>query len=360
MNRKKQIVCLGSEPWSTIPHRTQQIMSHLKGVDILYFSPPYPGASSAPPHRKRVKPNILVYILPKDVKKTSINPMFFSLRQKRLAQFISRIMAKHHVRKPLLWVTHPSQEEITCHLHYDTLVYDCVETWIEGYVHGQECLFRKADLIFVANQIQKKDVREYNRNVALLENGVDYSLFEEAALFARRDDQEVCLGFAGHIGYDLDLSPLLYVAHHRPDWRIKLLGSCSANNPYYEELFFCENVEFYEEYSVHVLAEFLYSCHVLLDFRWDGQGHDFKTSHFVDYFATGLPVVSHIWKDEVERFPDVVYISKSEEEFLENCEIARKEKSDIAVRRRKKYAQKGAWQKRGERVMQVLTQSHLM
>lgn len=361
LNRKKQIVCLGSRPWETIPHRTQQLMSHLKGVDILYFSPPYEGTNMVMPPRKRVKSNIIVYILPKDLKKASINPMFFSLRQKRLAQFITRVMAKHHVRKPLLWVTHPSQEEITCHLQYDTLVYDCFDSWIEGYTQAQECLYRKADLIFAPTQSRKKEVQEYNRNVALLENGIDYSLFEEAALFARRGEDGVCLGFAGSIDYDLDLSPLLYVAHQRPDWRIKILASRSSGNPFYEDLFFCDNVEFYDEYSVHVAAEFLYSCDVLLDFRRETDyAHDFNVAHLFQYFATGRPVVSHIWKDEIERFPDVVYISKTEEDFLRNCQIALKEKSDMAVSRRKKYAKKGAWPKRGERVMQVLTQAHLM
>ncbi len=361
MNRKQQIVCIGPSPWAAIPHRTQQLMAHMKGVEILYFSPPSEQITQVSYHRKKVKPHIWVYVLPKDVKKVSKTPMLFSLRQKRLAQFISRTMAKHHIRNPLLWVTHPSQEEITCHLQYDTLVYDCFEPWFEDYSYEQGCLLRKADLIFAASHTLKKEAWEYNRNVALLENGVDYPLFEEASLFAKLSSDEVSLGFAGVIDYDLDLSPLLLLAEKYPQWHIKLLGSCPQGNPYYDVLTAYDNVKFFGEHPVHVIPEFLCCCHILMDFRsGSGYVHDINSMRWFEYFATGRPVVTHIWKDEIERFPDVVYISKTQEEFLKNCEIALKEKPNTVTSRRKNYAKKGAWTKRTERVLQVLTRSHLM
>lgn len=336
-------------------------MAHMKGVEILYFSPPLEDSEQQSPHRKKVKPNIWVYILPKDVKKVSDTPMFFTLRQKRLAQFIVRIMAKHHVRNPLLWVTHPSQEEITCHIPHTALVYDCFEPWVEGYVGVQECLLRKADLIFAASQSLKKEAREYNRNVALLENGVDYPLFEEASLFSRLHMDEVCLGFAGVIDYNLDLSPLLYVAQSRPQWQIKLLGPCPDGNPWVEELSACDNVTFFGEHPIHVVPEFLYSCHVLLELRKvEGYIHDINSIGLFQYFATGRPVVSYIWDEEIEHFPDVIYISKTKEEFLKHCQIALKEKPDMVTSRRKNYAKKAAWTKRAERVLQVLSLSRLM
>ena len=36
----KQILCLSSQPWSTIPTRTQHLMTRLKDAKILFLEPP--------------------------------------------------------------------------------------------------------------------------------------------------------------------------------------------------------------------------------------------------------------------------------------------------------------------------------
>lgn len=354
------MVCIASSPWSTLPHRTQQLMFHMKGVEILYFSPFHDHIRKSPQQKRKVCPHITTYILPKSSKKIANTAILFSLRQKRVAQFISRTMAKHHMRNPLLWVTHPSQEEITCHLNYSTLIYDCFEPWQEEYLVAQEYLMRKADLIFVASPQLKKQVREYNRNVALLYNGVNYGVFEEASLFSRLDPLEKRFGFAGVIDYDLDLSPLIYVAKQKSQWQFMLLGPCPQGNPYLERLKPLKNVEFYGEHSMHVVPEFLFSCHVLMDFRYRNRpNYDINPLRLYDYFATGRPIVGQSWQEEVERFPDVVYMSSNQEGYLKNCQLALKENSEEAVIRRKNYAKKGSWRKRAEQIMKMLSASGL-
>ena len=61
----KQILCLSGEPWSKLPGRTQQLMSRMRDVQILYFSPPA-GRGDLSYRRKgqRVRPNITAYTLP--------------------------------------------------------------------------------------------------------------------------------------------------------------------------------------------------------------------------------------------------------------------------------------------------------
>lgn len=361
LNAKKQIICIGTSPWDALPHRTQQLMTHLCSVEIIYFSPPHVSADIVVPNKKNVRSNIRVYLLPKDIQKVSNSPMFFTLRQKRLAQFITRTMAKHHIRNPILWLTHPSQEEMTCYLNYSTLVYDYFEPCHEDFFYAQECLLRKADLIFTASPSLKALAKEYNRNVALLENGVDYGIFESAGLFSRLDPLEKRVGFAGVIEYDLDLTPLLYMAKRRPQWKFLLLGPCPRGNPLLESLQKMDNIVFYGEHPVHVVPEFLLSCHVLMEFRFRNPVvFDINSNRLYEYFATGRPIVTHLWKDEVERFPDVVYISKTLEEYLKNCQIALKENPNLVSHRRKRYAKNGTWAKRAELILQVLTISRLM
>ena len=65
-----------------------------------------------------------------------------------------------------------------------------------------------------------------------------------------------------------------------------------------------------------------------------------------EYLSTGKPVVSMLWPDQVEIFPDVVYGAHSEREFLTFCQHALEEAPDFATQRRRNHAQAAAWPNR--------------
>lgn len=370
---KKYIVCLGTRPWGELPDRTQQIMAHLKGVEILYFHPPKEqqdkgldktNKTTRKKNKKtKVRTHIHAYTLPKDIPNTGGAYLLRSIRQKRLGQFITHVMAKHHVRHPLVWASHPAQEELTSYLNYSILVYDCNQYWDEELWFPQEHLLQKADLIFTTSKGLKRDLLalNYNRNIALLLNGVNYPLFEENSLFVERNKGETWFGFAGVIDYDLDLSPLLYVAKSKPKWKFLLMGPCPRGNPSYSALERLPNVEFFGQHAPHKVSEFLFSCHVLMEFRYFNRMEtDINSIRLYEYFATGRPIVGNLWPNEIERFPDVVYSSFSNVEFLEKCTMALEENPNYFSARRKKYAKNAAWHKRSDTVLEILSTSGLM
>ena len=56
---------------------------------------------------------------------------------------------------------------------------------------------------------------------------------------------------------------------------------------------------------------------ILLDFlRDDRPYNDVVSPRMFDYLCTGKPIVSMIWPDQVERFPDVIYAAHNNQEFL--------------------------------------------
>ena len=59
----KQLICLSYAPWSARPNRTEQLLTRLEDVQILFFEPPEPRGTPAR-EALRVRPNILVYTLP--------------------------------------------------------------------------------------------------------------------------------------------------------------------------------------------------------------------------------------------------------------------------------------------------------
>ncbi|MFI3254739.1 MAG: hypothetical protein R3Y63_10445 [Eubacteriales bacterium] len=285
----------------------------------------------------------------------------FSLGQKRLAQFISRIMTRQHMRNPLVWVTHPSQEELTNYLSYRALVYDCPRLWEGDYINQQEALFQNADLIFYPSPSLQEPLKLFHRNLSMLENGVNYSIFEKAALFARQDPFTKTLGFAGQIDYYLDLSPLLFMAREQPLWQFLLLGTCPQGNPYLETLLSLNNVKFYQGCTPQLMAEFLFSCDVLLEFHLRKHPvQDIKSLRLYQYLATGRPIVSHILDKEEGQLSDLIYYAETKEEFLYLSKKALKEQSHAVEIKRQQYAKNNRWELRGQQVKKLLVTSGLL
>ncbi len=358
MNTKKQIVCISHLAWTEIPHRTQALLSQFKSIEVLYFTPFDPKSTNK---MKKVKPHITVYPLPQEGNPNQNTHIIFSLRQRRLAQFITRTMQKHHFRNPLLWVTHPLQEEMSCHINYHSLVYDCSQLWENDYLYPQEYLFRKADLIFVHSKKLKQQMKYFHKNISILENGVDFPLFERASLFARPQLREKRFGFAGEIDPDMDLSPLIYTAEAMPQWKFFLLGTCAMSNPYLDRLSRLYNVKFYGSQAPHIVPEFLYSCHVLLEFRRNNHPvRDSNSIRLYQYCATGRPIVRDVWKGEPVRLSHISYLAHTHPDFLDQCKAALSENTPVLERKRISIAQNSSWEKRAQQVEDLLKTSGLL
>lgn len=352
MNRKKCIICLATHPWQGLPHRSRHLMSRMKEVEILYFYPAptqsRQGQSTASKKQHRVRPGVYVYPLPQDL---SPQGLFSRLRQKRLAGYIAHIASKHRASRPLLWVTSPQYHPMLPHLNYHYLVYDCAKLWQESLFAHQEALVQASDLIFAASESLKAGLSQFHKNVALLENGVNNTLY--AASTPLPPQNQNYFGFVGQITPDLDLSPLVYGAQQEPFWHFFLLGPCHQGNPALDRLSRLPNVHLLGEKSPLEVPEFLMNCHVLLDFSTNRPAHDITPLHLYEYFATGRPIVSCLKKDEIERFPDVIYSAYHQKDFLDQCQLALCEDPDFVFARRRNYAANASWSKRVDAVLHI-------
>lgn len=369
---KKYIICIASKPWGdTPPDRTQQLMSHLKDCIILYFYPTSLGKEvTISRHEAKVEEHVYSYGLPKQFPNISMG-LLADLRMNKLAQYIKGVMNKHHVKDGLLWLTHPIHFDLVSHLSYGEMVYDCVGYWSEGLQLRQDRLVEQADLIFCVSGALHKDLSEQNKNAVLLPNGVDESLFQkllqETAPHVPSKGRKNWFGFAGTVDFDLDLSPLVCAAKERPLWKFCIMGQCYEENPFLEELYQLPNVLFCGHYPPDVVAEFLCSCSVLMDFR-KLQGENFDqteyfrntmaegfSSRLYEYFMTGKPIVANFWQYDLEPYPDVIYSSYSEGEFLAQCEVALAEPPQLVSARRKKHGKNASWKNRSRRVEQIFS-----
>lgn len=362
----KQILCLAAEDWSSSPGRSQQLLSRLRDTQILFFAPAKGRLDRAwrEPGRK-VRPNVTVYTLPPVMLNVGeqYGPLFRA-QQRRLSAFINEKAARHRFRSPLLWTTNPSQIHLLDDLSYDGLVYDCDREWDELPLHWEGALANAADVVFTASRILADRLAPCSPNIALLPNGVNYPLFsrQNGPLVQEILPQVTgpVFGFAGTIRADLNLSPVLQCARENPDWTFLLLGR-RENNPLLDKLRRTPNVVFAGPCALNEVPDWIGRCDVLIDLlHRDRLDDGVISTRLYEYLSTGKPIVSMLWPDQVELFPDVVYGAVSDREFISLCRKALEEDPGFVFDRRRAYGAKAAWSVRAAEITQILNTAGLL
>ena len=361
----KQILCLSNEPWSNrLPGRTQQIVSRLRDCQVLYFSPAQsPRDKSFLKKGRQVRPNVTAYTLPPILFPISEQyRRLFQMAWNKISRFIQDTAARKRFREPLLWTTHPRHVHLVDRLEYGALVYDCDRVWDGPPVHWEGSLAQAADVVFAASPLLRERLAPCSANIALLPNGINLPLFDPNT---RRPDplpgvKAPILGWAGAVREGLDLSPVLYAAQARPDWGFLLLGRVDRDNPFLRQLDKLSNVYLTGPRPAAEVPDWLYRCQVLMDLpRTDQPFDEVVSPRLYEYLATGKPVVSMLWPDQVEQFPDVVYGAHELEEFVTLCAHALEEAPGLARRRMDRAAQT-AWPVRVNEVERILTPAGLL
>lgn len=362
----KQILCMSSEPWSNkLPGRTQQIISRLRDTQILYFSPARSVRDRSYLKKGRqVRPNVTAYTLPPiPFPIPERRRLLFRMAWNKMGQFIRGAAGRHRFAEPLVWTTHPRHIHLLDQLEYGALVYDCDRTWDGPPPHWEGSLAQAADVVFAASPLLCDRLSPCSANIALLPNGINLPLFDPAA--ARFDPMPgvtaPLLGWAGTIREGLDLSPVLYAAQACPDWGFLLIGAIERDNPFLHRLDKLPNVYLTGPRPATEVPDWLYRCHVLMDLqRTDQPFDDVISPRLYEYLATGRPVVSMLWPDQVETFPDVVYGAHDLEEFVTLCGHAMEEDPHFVAHRRMDRAAEAAWPRRAGEVERILTTAGLL
>ena len=361
----KQILCLANEPWSSrLPGRTQQIVSRLRDCQVLYFSPAQsPRDKSFRKKGRQVRPNVAAYTLPPILFPISErHRQLFQMAWNKIGRFIQEEAARKRFREPLLWTTTPRHIHLVDRLEYGALVYDCDRVWDGLPGHWEGSLAQAADVVFAASPLLCDRLSPCSANIALLPNGINLPLFDPRA---RHPDPmpgvaAPIFGWAGAIREGLDLSPVLYAAQARPDWGFLLLGAVDKKNPFLRQLDKLSNVFLTGPRPAAEVPDWLFRCHALIDLpRTDQPFDEVVSPRLFEYLATGKPVVSMLWPDQVEQFADVVYGAHKLEEFVTLCAHALEEAPGLARRRLDRAAQ-AAWPRRVGEVERILTTAGLL
>ncbi len=375
----KQIICLSTSPWHPFPTRKQQVMSRLSDARILYFNPPVTyiarfkdrsAAKAAREYKKggeKVKDNLTVYSLP------PVLPFFNRFRwinrinQKRLSRYISQVCRKEEVDSAALWVYSPTSADILDYMAYRKLVYDCVDrhSAYQGFIDPkvvdsmEEDLASNADVVFATAQGLYDTLKKYNDNTFLIPNGANYDLFAAAqepaqAPEAMKDIPHPILGFVGTLQPCIDLSLVERVGKRRPEWSFVLIGS-ELPGAVQDSLRSYPNVHFLGLVDHGELPAYISQFDVCLNlFRADDLSKDVSPLKFYEYLATGKPIVSTQYPEQVLDYEGPVYIAHLPSEFERKC-VEALEETDPALRQERiQRGKDSSWDSRVRRMERIL------
>lgn len=350
-----QYICLSTEPWQAVPTRTQQLMTRMRDAQVLFIEPP---ASYLTRRTRRVmRPGLNVYTMPPVIHVEEHHPYLFRRNVQRLVHFIERMMERHRFENPIIWCTSPIQVHLLEHLNYGGIVYDCQKRWTQYPEYWEYDLTTLSDLIFAASPGLVRHMEGVHDNVTLLENGANFQMFSREDLPVPRLLRRVAQPIFGHCGTvwrDMDLGPVLSMAHAHPEWEIVFVGKV-MNNPWVDELEQYENVRFLGACNHIESPEYMNHFDVCLRLpRHSAEGSDIMTSRFYEYLSTGKPIVTMLHPDQVEPYPDVVYNAHNTQEFVQLCEHALLEVGDWARNRRRDYGAATSWSERVGEATKIL------
>lgn len=351
----KQILCLSYAPWQARPNRTQQLLTRLSDVQILFFEPAPPRDTPMPQQGRQMRSHIRVYTLPVPLPKFKDHPLLQKRRLDRAAGFIQQVMDRHGMREPVLWCSAPNQAVFLDRLAYRGLVYDCHRFWGENFLAQESDLTCHAEVVFAASPGLVQRLSPYSDNIVLLPNGVNALIFSQENLTtppALTTLNRPILGRVGDLTSQVELEPLIYAAQHRLEWQFVLMGRYTKQTA--AQLSPLKNVHLLGGVNALDVPDYLSRCDVLFDLlQRDRRGSDVVSSRIYEYLASGKPIVAMAEPQLPEPFPDVIETAYDGYGFLRRCRRALEEDPSKADLRRE-YANQASWTYRAAAVAKIL------
>jgi glycosyltransferase involved in cell wall biosynthesis len=255
-----------------------------------------------------------------------------------------------------LWTFLPNTNDYVGKLGESNAVYYCIDEWSHfSYLDGnkmaemEEQLCKKSDIVFVTAHSLFERKRQFNPQTYLALHGVDYAHFSKTLSEDTKIDPELVhlsrpvLGFFGLIHEWIDLDLIAYLANHRPDWNIVMIGkvqvdvTCLSKYP---------NVYFLGRRPYRDLPKYCRGFSVgLIPFKVNDLTVHVNPIKLREYLSAGLPVVSTNLP-EVQYYNKYCFVARSYDDFLKGVEVAIKNNSEKAAQERSSAMKGENWEQK--------------
>jgi len=284
-----------------------------------------------------------------------------SLPFKRTIKVISRInniLIKKWVAKTLngrvngkliFWVFDPEWYPYIKDYPNDYLIFDCVkdyELMSKYYADLELLLLRRSDLVLVTNKMMFKKKKRMAKKIKEIPLGVNLDFFSSCKQrnnipIDMRDVPKPIIGFIGGIHKHLDFNLIRYLSIERPNWSFVFVGDIDKNIKI-DKL--PQNVYFLGYRSYELVPSYLNSFNICISPNRPTEFISINIpTKLYEYLSSGKPIVS-TYTPVLETFSTVIYLAKTNSEFLRLIDKALVVMDNVdLIRKRKEYVANFYW-----------------
>jgi glycosyltransferase involved in cell wall biosynthesis len=387
------ILCIAPTVWHSLWRNRQQIMSRVAAQNrVLYFEP---GRNPDRPvvaemrrnlpnffalRTQKVQENLIVIptpsslpharrYLPRSVLRVTM-PLVIKINAWILIRHVRWAMKVLDVKAPILWLYGPYEtdligkfgEKLTCYHNYDEGADFVHNVRIKDLLRRLDNqLSSQVDVIFATSRAQWSRRKAINPNTYFIPNGVDFDLFNRALtsnLSLPADISTVprpIVGFAGWLGYHIDVKLLRQVAKAYPDCSLVLVGpDALPDTEDRQELRALPNVFSLGQKERPEVPNYLQVFDAaLMPYSLSGHIRSAYPLKLHEYLAAGRAIVATAMP-ELCPYSHVVRIAKTHDEFIHQIGEALHDYSPQAIEARVAVARENTWDQRVAEIYRIL------
>lgn len=314
---------------------------------------------------RQIEPNLWVFTLPIVLPFFQMNQTLNWFNNLWLAPVLRWALSRVGITSPILWTYTPHSADLFGKLGESLIVYECVDEFsaAKGLVHGptleklERAVIQKAAGVIVTAPGLFDSKRPWAKRIETVPNGVDVDHFAQAS----RPDTvpapavsalpKPVIGYIGAIQYWVDFDLIAHAARAHPDWSFALVGNIEPLARV-DKVRGLSNVHFLGRQPYADMPAFVAGFDVCINpYVLDGVAANVDPLKLYDCLASGKPIVS-VDIPAARRFADLIYLTKTADEFTHALEMALKTPGDAAARQQ--AASQHSWEGRFERAQNLV------
>lgn len=225
------------------------------------------------------------------------------VNQTLLRWMVGRACRRLGFERPIIWSFLPTTADVVGSLHEKLVVYGCVDDYaaFEGadkaaILEMESRLVRTSDVVIVSSGVLLESRKALNPDTHLVEHGVEVEHFRRACDSETPRAEQIAslprpvIGFVGLIAEWIDAGLIHYIARHRPDCSLVLVGKEDVDT---SELRRLPNVHFTGQVPYADLPSYCKCFDIaIVPFTINELTLASNPLKMREYLAAGLPVVA--------------------------------------------------------------------